>query len=355
VHTAKTYAAVLLLIIFSCVSAAVAEKAGSAPGTKSGAGSKNDHSASKTVNGGSKIEVRVLHFPSDKSMGTILLGKNEVRGEFYKKIQVAGAAGDVKVEVPPGYFILFEANRRVFEHPESVDRIPKEGVDRLKIGSIAMTDGEEGLCDKALSHVPSITGLKGLDVDRSDATDKGLSCVKFLKNLERVNCLHSDVSGAFFKDLIGLPHFDYLDCSWCAIDEANLKFLPSLKHLETLNMARTGLTDSALIELAKCENLRELHIGSNPKLTDGGMKALLPMKNLRYLDVRKTKLTLRGLRNIAGVKLYFLGVPQSLSQQTNLKELMKVFPGVQLFLENNEVPDEIRKTYAPIKWGAEGK
>ncbi|HEY9757479.1 MAG TPA: hypothetical protein V6C97_20085 [Oculatellaceae cyanobacterium] len=349
--TVKLFAAVLLLLFFVCRTSALAEKTEERTGIVSGASAQK--SASGHVrNDAEKSTIRLLHFPADKSIGTILIGRKNGDYGLNGKRQIAGAMGDVRITVPAGCFVLFEANRRVFQEPALLDQVSKQGIDRIKLGFIAMSDSEDGWCDRALSHVSSITGLKELDLNRSEATDKGLSCVKHLNNLEYLSCLRSDITGSFFQDLAGLPHFAGLDCSWCSIEEKNLKYLSSLKHLERLSLNRIGLSPSGLKEIAKCSTVTELRIESNPKLTNDSLKELSSMKNLRYLDLRMTNITIEGLRKLKGLPLTVLAVPQTCSKRSDVEELLKTFPRLNIHFQSNDVPQDIRQTYAPLKWGA---
>lgn len=350
--TVKLFVAILLLLLFICRTSAIAEKTAESAGIVDGAraqASASDH----VSNNAEKNTIRVLHFPANKSIGTILIGRMKGDYGLNRKRQISGAMGDVRIAVPAGCFVLYEANRRVFQEPALLDQVSKQGIDRIKLGFIAMSDGEEGWCDRALSHVSAITGLKELDINRSEATDKGLSCLKHLNNLEYLSCLRSDITGSFFKDLASLPHFVSLDCSWCGIEEKNLKYLSSLKHLERLSLNRIGLSPSGLKEIAKCSTVTDLRIGSNPKLTNDSMKELSSMKNLHYLDLRMTNITIEGLRNLKGLPLTVLAVPKTCSKRTDVEELLKTFPHLNIHFESKDVPQDVRQTYAPLKWGAQ--
>ena len=305
------------------------------------------------VNSGTSATVatRLLHFPPDKSLGAIILGvKNAYMDTTGPRPQVASAIGNVKVSVPTGHYILFEANRRIFENPDLLNKINQEGVDVLKIGFMSMDDKEDAMCDRALSHLSHWTALKGLEVNRSDATDAGMSHVKELKNLRWLSCVQSDITGSFFKVLPALPELSELNCSWCALNESNIAYLSQVKSLTQLDLSRTGLSEVGMRELSKCTGLTVLRIGMNPNLTDECLKQLLPIKNLDWLDLRETRVTMNGLRYLKTLKFRKLAVPAQIDSPANIAELKKQYPGVYLLHgDRAHVSGETMETFAPLK------
>jgi hypothetical protein len=293
---------------------------------------------------------RTITFPKDQVLGALFLGHyNHNIDERGTLNRVGAAIGTVKVSVPAGYYLMFEANRRVFQNPKVLNEISPEGIDVLKIGLLSMDDSEDKLCDAALGYIGHFTGLTTLDVERSDATDKGLSVLHNLKHLRRMCCFNSQVDGSFIKELAELPEFKELDTSWCAIKPENFKYLPQLRALEFLCISRSGLEISGVRELAKCISLKSLRVGQNPLFTDECLKLLASLKRLEWLDLRETPVTMKGIRSLRGLSLKKFNPPAALNTMSDREEMKKLFPEAEIMFNSHAVPADINRTYAPLK------
>jgi hypothetical protein len=297
-----------------------------------------------------KTTERTISFPKDQVLGAIFLGHyNHNIDERGPLNRVGGAIGTVKVAVPDGYYVMFEANRRVFQNPKVLNEVSPDGIDYLKIGLISMDDSEDQMCNKALSYIGHFASLTTLSVDRSDATDKGLSTIHNLKHLKRMSCFRSEVDGSFFKELADLRQFKELDTSWCMIKPDTLKYLPLIQGLEFLNMGRCGIEISGAHELGKCTGLKGLRVYNNSQFTDDCLKLLCPLKHLEWIDLRDTPVTMKGLRALRGLPLKQLHPPKTLNTVSDLEELKKLFPQAIIKFNSTEVPADIKRTYAPLR------
>jgi hypothetical protein len=297
-----------------------------------------------------KTTERTITFPKDQVLGALFLGHyNRNIDERGPMNRVGGAVGTVKVLVPDGYYVMFEANRRVFQKPQLLNEISPDGIDDLKIGLLSMDDSEDKLCDAALAYIGHFSGVTTLDVERSDATDKGLSVLHKLKHLRRMCCFNSQVNGSYFKELVDLPEFAELDTAWCAIKPENFKYLPQLRKLVFLCVSRCGLEINGTRELAKCVSLTDLRVGQNPLFTDECVQLLVSLKRLEWLDLRDTAVTMKGIRTLRGLPLKKLNPPAALNTVGNVEEMKKLFPKVEVLFNSHVIPNDIKRTYAPLK------
>jgi hypothetical protein len=297
----------------------------------------------------SKGSQRTITFPKDQVVGAVLIGKyHENLDERGTLDRVCGAIGTVKVTVPDRCYLMFEANRKIFQNPKLLNEISSDGIDLLKLGLISMDDSEDKLCDKALAYVGHFTGLRILLIDRSDASDEALSGLKKLKHLQRLSCFHTNVDGSFLKNLVELPEFSQIDASWCALEPANLKYLSLMPKLDFLNLSRAGIDIRGAHEIAKCLALKSLRIGENRLFNDDCLKALLPLRHLEWIDLRETAVTIAGFRSIRALPLLKLNLPQSMNNPHDLEELKKLFPKAIVLFRSKEVPADIKRTYAPL-------
>jgi internalin A len=67
----------------------------------------------------------------------------------------------------------------------------------------------------------------------------------------------------------------------------------------SLDLSNTYVTDEDLAALAALTNLASLNLSENCDVTDAGLKALAPLKHLRVLDLRGTRVTGAGLVELA--------------------------------------------------------
>jgi hypothetical protein len=293
---------------------------------------------------------RVLHFPSGKSIGMIFVGNDKlVFGHIAPYRRIAGASGTMTVHVPSGQRILFEANRRVFENPACLDLVSPQGLDVIKIGGISLDDKEDGMCDRALEHVGHFQGLQEADIDRSEATDKGIAKLKAIPSLLCISCYMSSIDGSCFKELATLPALKALWVSHCAIDRKNFEYLKNFPKLQTLDVGRTHLDAVGTRSLALCKNLRELSVRGNQGFDDNCLPILCSLKNLKFLDLRETPVTMAGVKRLQALKLSQLQLPRALNG--NLIELKKMFPQTMVWVDplKTSAGPEKDESYAPLK------
>lgn len=102
--------------------------------------------------------------------------------------------------------------------------------------------------------------------------------------------------GAFVTDR-GIEHLmrrdslQRLDLHTTSITDVGVARLAKSTCLHVLLMDSTQITDDALASLAKLRTLEELDIRQCGKITEGGVKQLLTLPNLKYLAIRTTEET----------------------------------------------------------------
>ncbi len=84
-------------------------------------------------------------------------------------------------------------------------------------------------------------------------------------------------------------------------DAALAKLAPLAPHLVEVNLARTKVTDAGLAALAPMKNLQRLRLENTP-ITDAGLDHLQGLENLEYLNLFNTAVTDAGLEKLAGLK-----------------------------------------------------
>lgn len=85
-------------------------------------------------------------------------------------------------------------------------------------------------------------------------------------------------------------------------NDGGLKVLkPVNDQILWLDLARTQITDKALVDVVAMKNLTRLHL-ENTKITDAGLANIAKLANLEYLNLYGTQVTDAGIAKLAGLK-----------------------------------------------------
>ncbi len=215
---------------------------------------------------------------------------------------LTAAKGKVLVEVPSGYLLCFEPNRRLLDHPELMQNITPDAIDILFINASSMDDAENQRCDKAMDFASHFTSMKQLFVDRSDVTDLGLMKLGKLRSLQSISTMLCDVNGSCFKALAKLPALQSLSLWGTHISEKYFGDLALLPHLNNLNLNQVKLTPVAMQGISRCQSLKTLGLAYDAKFDNTMASYLVPLKNLETLDLRKTSIDDQALPTLAKMK-----------------------------------------------------
>lgn len=177
------------------------------------------------------------------------------------------------------------------------------------------------------TKIPSIVAeLKSLDVSQSTVTDEGIRLLGHFTALTQVDLSTLNINGAGIEGLeplgnlreltmaslqmgsstgwesLGrLSQVETLNLSLTNIADADVSSLVTMTGLKELNICNTALTDAALIQLAKLENLEILRIQGNRLMNGSGLKAFVQNKQkpgLRGLYASSTPLSREGMSNV---------------------------------------------------------
>jgi hypothetical protein len=115
------------------------------------------------------------------------------------------------------------------------------------------------------------------------------------------------------------------------IDDAALESLKGVtEQLVWLNLAGTGVTDGGLKALAGLKNLRRLHL-EKTGIGDEGLASVKGLTELQYINLYGTKVTDKGLAHLSGLKkLKNVYLWQTAVTDGGASELAKALPGVYI-------------------------
>lgn len=108
-----------------------------------------------------------------------------------------------------------------------------------------------------------------------------------------------------------------------------LKMLkPVNEQVLWLDLARTQITDKALVDVVAMKNLTRLHL-ENTKITDAGLANIAKLANLEYLNLYGTQVTDAGIQKLVGLKkLKKIFLWQTKVSEKGAKQLVSKIPGL---------------------------
>jgi hypothetical protein len=291
---------------------------------------------------------RVLTFPRDFSLGEIILTEWPPQKGVP---QLRGAARGTVV-VPPNTLSRLVPAYHYYKNLNLVDTLPPDGFDSILLAASSLADSEDGLCDKALARVGHLKGLVELDLDRSDATDAGVAYAANLPNLQKISAYSAAIEGQSFKRFAGLKHLRCLRMPRNPVKGENLQYLQAVPQLEYLSLSRCNLNDEGVRYLSKCSKIISLNIADNPGITDGSIKYLLTMKQLKSLMISDTSISVKGILQLKALPHCVIDLPPSKCTAAEYDQLRRAFPQLppmqKLKTKANTVSPEDKTLFAPL-------
>jgi len=154
----------------------------------------------------------------------------------------------------------------------------------------------QGLKAEAFGAIGNLPELRGLRLLSCGVSDERLESLSRLKNLKELELDGNPIRGSGLMWLDGLPELEVLSLNFCRLADHELTGFPRLPALRVLHLSGNQLGDAglAIIGVADLPNLASLYI-SRTDITDAGLKALLPLKNLEDLNLTETRVDGTGL------------------------------------------------------------
>jgi hypothetical protein len=297
-----------------------------------------------------KAAERILHFPTDHSVGNLVVLQKlpESYGQC-KGMPLAEARGVVRL--PPGKLVRFEPNGAFFMHPECLLKLPRDAFDYIQLRFVSMTDQENDLSDRAIPFVGHLSSLKVINLDTSETSDKGLSQLPTMPELQSITASDSSVNGSCLHDLVGCKKLVALRLGKIQVSNESLRYLRDFPKLERLSLSRVNLSLSGLEHVSKCLEVKNLEIDGNRQIDDKALSLLLQMPKLTTLNIQGTKVSLQGIELLAkhGVTCIFLPRPFSAYSFKDQQRIKKAFPGQTFSIDRGRPVDSFTETmFAPM-------
>lgn len=164
----------------------------------------------------------------------------------------------------------------------------------------------DGITDQACASLGQMKQLRSLNLKKSgfekfSITDSGLQRLEILTELESLNLYGNKVTDTGLASLRQFKKLRELNLSLMSISDAGLRNLiplTTLEHLELLyseGFAGPTLTDGLVDSLVPLSNLRTLNL-TGARLSDTGLKRLNVLKALQRLQLVRTRVTPEGIQ-----------------------------------------------------------
>ncbi len=231
-------------------------------------------------------ETRVLHFPKDRSIGTVfVLDWGSLETARYSNWQVlCEATGDVAV--PTGKAVRLDLSRDMGKDLAPLVALDANDVQMLFCRFVELRDDE-------LRHIAHLTGLREIYLRDTGILGTGLKHLAGLESLRDLDVGNTHVGDNELAHLVGLPSLRFLNLSATPTNDEGMVHVGKIASLESVALSR-GIADEGLRHLRNLANLRRLSGGSQA-ISDEGLAHLAGLTRMESLDLRDTQISDAGL------------------------------------------------------------
>jgi len=173
-------------------------------------------------------------------------------------------------------------------------------ISELKIQSINCIDND-------LKHISQLNTLRFLDLSNSKIIKPDFELLIDLK-LEYLNLTNCHLNNTSIDSISKITNLEYLNLSRCSLKQISLINLTNLTKLRYLILSECDMVESKLIWLKQLKKLRYLDLSGNTEL-EIGPESVIEFKNLSYIDLKLTNIDDYSLICISKLnKLIYLNI-----------------------------------------------
>ncbi|MDX1945585.1 MAG: hypothetical protein SFU86_09255, partial [Pirellulaceae bacterium] len=158
------------------------------------------------------------------------------------------------------------------------------------------------LTDAGLKHLAALDKLEVLDLSRTMVTGRGLAELSRASGLKQLLLANAQFDEQFFPLVTAFTGLETLDLSSSPrVTDEGLAHLDKLHNLRWLSLRRAKLTNSSLERIAKLAKLASLNLDETT-VGDDGLAKLAGLANLADLSLAKTPITEGSVATLGKLK-----------------------------------------------------
>ena len=167
---------------------------------------------------------------------------------------------------------------------------------------VELTLGGTKVTDAGLNHLTQLPRLRVIRLSRTAITDEGMSILAKCETLESIDVSQTNIGDKGVKALKTLPRLRILNLYMTFVTDKGLASFQDEEHrsaarIEQLNLDRAPITDEGISKLAALTNLAWLHLGATA-ITDTALVELAKFESLKETVVTRTETTVEGVEKL---------------------------------------------------------
>jgi Leucine Rich repeat len=155
--------------------------------------------------------------------------------------------------------------------------------------------GDTHISALGLSILAPCTKISKLNMSCTSLSNAGMQALSSFPDLIDLKLDGTEVSNHGLRHLRRCSKLKHLDLSDCRISGVGVQHIAELHELETLELCGSGISNDVLANLAPLTQLNSLSVSGNPDITDRGVRQLLRLRQLRHLNLSRTRVTHKGV------------------------------------------------------------
>jgi hypothetical protein len=185
--------------------------------------------------------------------------------------------------------------------------------------------------DSSLELLQQLPRLHTVLVYGPKVSDRGVGHLAGIANLQALNLFDTSVTADGLRQLAAARNLRELNLYGSAVNNDTLQGLEALRGLVSMQLCRTRVTSEGLEACRGLENLEGLNLLKSAEIGDEGLRHIIALPRLRYLNLFGTDVTDIGLEelpkisNLQGLDLGFTKVTdagmQHVARISQLKDL----------------------------------
>ena len=237
----------------------------------------------KTLANGQKLSV--YNFPTDFSCGSIrsLDGRHKLdaRGEM---------------TIPFGEMFFLRPSREFLDKPHLFKKFGPDQIAELDVGD------RHSFCDQHMADMRHLRSIRALNLKDVNLSPKCIDDLNGLTHLKELVATNSGLDDAALSKLKRLRYLKFLEAREFVSIKSTVHALSGSQKLERLGLANTNLNNESVKIIAKSANIEYLSLPQNPRITDEGVKYLLPLKHLNHLNLTDCQISPKAIPTFALLK-----------------------------------------------------